>query len=120
MRTVCHTPQPAYLTYFALRPGRTIPSFTSVAGNIPPNGWSSARSLPPAPCPLAPCCSRCYEVKCDPASFNDGYGQWLDRSNVCRDPDRSVIVQVGAIRVAPRPLPCKPATQGPRVWMGLQ
>ncbi|PNW70515.1 hypothetical protein CHLRE_17g723100v5 [Chlamydomonas reinhardtii] len=39
-------------------------------------------------------CGRCYEVKCDPASFNDGYGQWLDRSNVCRDPDRSVIVQV--------------------------
>lgn len=39
-------------------------------------------------------CGLCYEVRCRKMSFNDGFGQWLDRSNVCRDEGASVIVQV--------------------------
>ncbi|GLC54258.1 atexp4,atexpa4,athexp alpha 1.6,expa4 [Pleodorina starrii] len=38
-------------------------------------------------------CGRCMEVKCDPMTFTDGYGQKLDREHVCRDPEASVIVQ---------------------------
>eukprot|EP01026_Neomeris_dumetosa_P009360 TRINITY_DN13142_c0_g1_i5.p1 TRINITY_DN13142_c0_g1~~TRINITY_DN13142_c0_g1_i5.p1 ORF type:complete len:129 (-),score=3.12 TRINITY_DN13142_c0_g1_i5:10-396(-) len=39
-------------------------------------------------------CGRCYEVQCNPTFFKDGYGQSLDRSNVCRDPSASVVVTI--------------------------
>eukprot|EP01025_Chloroclados_australasicus_P038218 TRINITY_DN391_c0_g1_i2.p1 TRINITY_DN391_c0_g1~~TRINITY_DN391_c0_g1_i2.p1 ORF type:complete len:394 (-),score=45.76 TRINITY_DN391_c0_g1_i2:1786-2967(-) len=39
-------------------------------------------------------CGRCYEVQCNPTYFTDGYGQTLDRVNVCRDPSASVVVTV--------------------------
>eukprot|EP01025_Chloroclados_australasicus_P069664 TRINITY_DN985_c1_g1_i2.p2 TRINITY_DN985_c1_g1~~TRINITY_DN985_c1_g1_i2.p2 ORF type:complete len:386 (-),score=39.93 TRINITY_DN985_c1_g1_i2:2864-4021(-) len=39
-------------------------------------------------------CGKCYEVKCNPAFFTDGYGQSLDRSSHCIDPDSSVVITV--------------------------
>lgn len=41
-------------------------------------------------------CRRCYEIKCNPSTFKDGYGDTLDREQVCKDPDASLVVQVGA------------------------
>ena len=39
-------------------------------------------------------CSRCYEVKCNPdASVPDGYGEVLDRSSPCFNPDWSIVVR---------------------------
>ncbi|PNG85270.1 hypothetical protein TSOC_015335, partial [Tetrabaena socialis] len=37
-------------------------------------------------------CGRCYEVRCDGRDFHDAYGESLDRSDVCRDPEASVVV----------------------------
>lgn len=37
---------------------------------------------------------RCKEVKCKQMNFNDGYGQWLERSNVCYNNYASVVVMV--------------------------
>jgi hypothetical protein len=37
---------------------------------------------------------KCKEVRCRPANFADGYGQWLERSNVCYDDYSSVVVMV--------------------------
>ncbi len=57
-------------------------------------------------------CGRCVEVRCQPSTFTDGYGESLDRTDgVCRDPDASVIVQV-RVRVK-REKPCK-ASSGNR------
>eukprot|EP01025_Chloroclados_australasicus_P038219 TRINITY_DN391_c0_g2_i1.p1 TRINITY_DN391_c0_g2~~TRINITY_DN391_c0_g2_i1.p1 ORF type:complete len:427 (-),score=42.61 TRINITY_DN391_c0_g2_i1:1719-2912(-) len=39
-------------------------------------------------------CGRCYEVQCNPTYFTDGYGQTLDRINVCRDSGASVVVTI--------------------------
>jgi len=39
-------------------------------------------------------CRKCREVKCRAADFADGYGQWLERANVCYDTEASVVVQV--------------------------
>eukprot|EP01024_Parvocaulis_polyphysoides_P055311 TRINITY_DN5649_c0_g1_i2.p2 TRINITY_DN5649_c0_g1~~TRINITY_DN5649_c0_g1_i2.p2 ORF type:complete len:127 (+),score=10.91 TRINITY_DN5649_c0_g1_i2:111-491(+) len=39
-------------------------------------------------------CGRCYEVKCNPTFFRDGYGQTLDRTNVCHDIDASVLITI--------------------------
>ena len=39
-------------------------------------------------------CRRCYEVKCDPRTFTDGYGEVLDRTTVCYDPTTSVVIQI--------------------------
>ncbi|KAG2497376.1 hypothetical protein HYH03_004534 [Edaphochlamys debaryana] len=39
-------------------------------------------------------CGRCIEVKCNPMTFADGYGEQLDRQGVCRDTGASVVVQV--------------------------
>eukprot|EP01023_Acetabularia_acetabulum_P013049 TRINITY_DN161_c0_g2_i1.p2 TRINITY_DN161_c0_g2~~TRINITY_DN161_c0_g2_i1.p2 ORF type:complete len:417 (-),score=64.43 TRINITY_DN161_c0_g2_i1:2905-4155(-) len=39
-------------------------------------------------------CGRCYEVKCNPVWLSDGYGNSLDRTHVCRDPEASVVVQI--------------------------
>jgi hypothetical protein len=38
--------------------------------------------------------SRPRQVKCRRANFNDGYGQWLERSNVCYNEQASVVVMV--------------------------
>jgi hypothetical protein len=37
---------------------------------------------------------KCKEVRCKPMDFADGYGAWLQRSNVCFDPSASVVVQI--------------------------
>ena len=49
--------------------------------------------LPPAPAHLP---RRCYEIRCDPRTFTDGYGAALDRTSVsCRyDPQASVVMQI--------------------------
>ncbi len=39
-------------------------------------------------------CGRCIEVRCDPSTFSDYYGETFDRTGVCRDAGASVIVQV--------------------------
>ncbi|EFN56233.1 hypothetical protein CHLNCDRAFT_51898 [Chlorella variabilis] len=46
--------------------------------------------------PLVPfhTCRRCYEVKCDPRKFTDGYGAVLDRSTVCYNANASVVIQI--------------------------
>ena len=37
---------------------------------------------------------KCKEVRCKPRDFADGYGAWLQRSNVCFDASASVVVQI--------------------------
>jgi hypothetical protein len=39
-------------------------------------------------------CRLCYEVACQDMSFNDFYGNWLERASVCYDQSSSVIVMV--------------------------
>ena len=39
-------------------------------------------------------CGKCKEVRCRPANFADGYGQWLERTNVCFNDYSSVVVMV--------------------------
>lgn len=39
-------------------------------------------------------CGRCYEVKCDPDNFKDNYGEHLERSSVCYDPEASVVITI--------------------------
>ena len=39
-------------------------------------------------------CGKCKEVRCKQAGFRDGYGEWLDRNNVCYDTSASVVVTV--------------------------
>lgn len=39
-------------------------------------------------------CGKCKEVRCKPMDFKDGYGAWLQRSNVCYNPQASVVVMI--------------------------
>jgi hypothetical protein len=39
-------------------------------------------------------CGRCKEVRCTPMLFSDGYGEWLDRTNMCYDESASIVVMV--------------------------
>ncbi|KAI7842555.1 hypothetical protein COHA_003792 [Chlorella ohadii] len=39
-------------------------------------------------------CGRCYEIRCNPIKFKDGYGAELDRKSVCYDPSASVVIQI--------------------------
>jgi hypothetical protein len=57
-------------------------------------------STPPARTPTR---SRCFEVKCAPTDFADGYGQSLPRAGACYDPDASVVIAVtDTCEAAPR------------------
>eukprot|EP01024_Parvocaulis_polyphysoides_P066410 TRINITY_DN7801_c0_g1_i1.p1 TRINITY_DN7801_c0_g1~~TRINITY_DN7801_c0_g1_i1.p1 ORF type:complete len:421 (-),score=52.50 TRINITY_DN7801_c0_g1_i1:270-1532(-) len=56
-------------------------------------GWDIA-ALPDAHWDYLGSCGRCYEVKCMPSVFQDNYGETLDRSNQCYDPEASVVVTV--------------------------
>lgn len=46
------------------------------------------------PALLAGSCGRCYELKCNPSTFKDGYGSPLNRTDACYDPDASVVVTI--------------------------
>lgn len=39
-------------------------------------------------------CGRCIEIKCNPSTFRDNYGESLKRNSVCYDPEASVVVQI--------------------------
>ncbi|GFH20971.1 expansin-A24, partial [Haematococcus lacustris] len=39
-------------------------------------------------------CGMCVEIRCQNAVFKDGYGQNLDRSKACKDPNRSVYITI--------------------------
>eukprot|EP01026_Neomeris_dumetosa_P056197 TRINITY_DN5136_c1_g1_i4.p1 TRINITY_DN5136_c1_g1~~TRINITY_DN5136_c1_g1_i4.p1 ORF type:complete len:406 (-),score=59.39 TRINITY_DN5136_c1_g1_i4:268-1485(-) len=39
-------------------------------------------------------CGVCFEFKCNPAHFTDGYGQTLDRADSCFDPEASVVATI--------------------------
>jgi len=39
-------------------------------------------------------CGRCYEIGCVKSTFTDGYGQIMDRSKDCIDPDATLVVRV--------------------------
>ncbi|CAG9467265.1 unnamed protein product [Pedinophyceae sp. YPF-701] len=39
-------------------------------------------------------CGRCYEVRCKPASFSDGYGNQLGRDHVCSDESQSIVITI--------------------------
>ncbi|PSC70356.1 hypothetical protein C2E20_6254 [Micractinium conductrix] len=39
-------------------------------------------------------CGRCYEIKCNPRVFTDGYGASIDRMGACLDPDASVVITI--------------------------
>lgn len=59
-----------------------------------------AQVAAPSPPPCAPLCTlsrahrscgQCKEVKCKGMNFADGYGQWLERTNVCYNNYASVV-----------------------------
>jgi len=56
-------------------------------------GWDIT-ALPDVHWDYVNSCGRCYEVKCLPSVFKDNYGEQLDRSGVCYDPEASVVVTV--------------------------
>lgn len=61
-------------------------------GQLDPNkgtGWDIA-ALPDVHYEYSGSCGRCYEVKCDPRSFGDNYGDNIDRRHVCNDPEKVV------------------------------
>lgn len=37
---------------------------------------------------------KCYEVRCRPAAFSDKFGNHIDRSHACYDPEKSIIVSI--------------------------
>lgn len=39
-------------------------------------------------------CGKCKEVRCTGVGFKDGYGAYLDRTEVCYNPDASVVVMI--------------------------
>jgi hypothetical protein len=56
-------------------------------------GWDVAAISDRAP-DYQGSCGKCKEVRCKPMGFKDGYGQWLDRQNVCYNDYASVVVMV--------------------------
>eukprot|EP00878_Enallax_costatus_P000654 GHUV01000760.1.p1 GENE.GHUV01000760.1~~GHUV01000760.1.p1 ORF type:complete len:218 (+),score=35.21 GHUV01000760.1:224-877(+) len=56
-------------------------------------GWDVA-ALADAAWDYSNSCGKCKEVKCKNMWFKDGYGQQLDRSNVCFDQAASVVVTI--------------------------
>eukprot|EP01025_Chloroclados_australasicus_P040130 TRINITY_DN417_c1_g1_i2.p1 TRINITY_DN417_c1_g1~~TRINITY_DN417_c1_g1_i2.p1 ORF type:complete len:417 (-),score=44.25 TRINITY_DN417_c1_g1_i2:1251-2501(-) len=56
-------------------------------------GWDVA-ALPDVHPAYAASCGRCYEVRCAPVDFSDNYGENLQRSNVCRDSQASIMVTI--------------------------
>jgi hypothetical protein len=64
-------------------------------------GWDIAALSDTAP-DAKTGCGKCKEVRCRQASFADGYGQWLERSNVCYDSSQSVvsIAVIAAARIS--------------------
>lgn len=36
----------------------------------------------------------CFEVKCNPSKFKDGNGKEYDRTEVCKNPDQSVVFRI--------------------------
>ena len=53
-------------------------------------GWDVAAVTDATP-DAKQACGKCKEVRCRQASFADGYGQWLERSNVCYDSSQSLV-----------------------------
>eukprot|EP00879_Flechtneria_rotunda_P014411 GHRR01015058.1.p1 GENE.GHRR01015058.1~~GHRR01015058.1.p1 ORF type:complete len:136 (+),score=21.77 GHRR01015058.1:159-566(+) len=56
-------------------------------------GWDVAALSDTHP-EYAGSCGRCYEIKCDDSSMKDGYGEWIDRNDACKDTEASVVVQI--------------------------
>lgn len=56
-------------------------------------GWDIAAISDMAP-DYRGSCGKCKEVKCKRMDFKDGYGQWLQRSNVCYNDYASVVVMI--------------------------
>ncbi|KAG2452438.1 hypothetical protein HYH02_002681 [Chlamydomonas schloesseri] len=83
-------------TYYGNDGGATIDQGSCMYGSLP-NGMVSTgqdiAALSDTDPSFGGSCGRCYEVTCNPASFNDGYGQWLDRSGACYS-GASVVVTI--------------------------
>lgn len=56
-------------------------------------GWDVA-AIPDAHYEYNWSCGKCYEVKCEPMNFKDNYGNHLDRSSACYDPNKVVTVTI--------------------------
>lgn len=56
-------------------------------------GWDVA-ALPDAVHDYKGSCGRCYEIGCAPMHLKDGYGTGLDRSHVCFDTTKTVVVMI--------------------------
>lgn len=39
-------------------------------------------------------CRTCYEVRCRPSTFTDGYGETLQREDACYDPTKTVVLTI--------------------------
>lgn len=58
-----------------------------------PLGWNVA-ALPDVSPYYVDSCGTCFEVRCNPSSFTDGYGEYLDRSGACYDPEASLVFRI--------------------------
>ncbi len=38
-------------------------------------------------------CGRCYQIKCSNEGFTDGYGEYHERSNICHDESKTLVVR---------------------------
>jgi len=56
-------------------------------------GWNIA-AIPTSHPDYHGSCGACYEVKCEPMNFQDGYGNTHERMEACYDPNKSVIVAI--------------------------
>ncbi|KAG2501764.1 hypothetical protein HYH03_000264 [Edaphochlamys debaryana] len=81
-------------TFYGYDGGATIHQGSCMYGGLPnymvSTGMDIAALSDTAP-DYSGSCGRCYEVMCNPASFSDGYGNWMDRSGACYEGGRVIV-----------------------------
>ncbi|GLC40805.1 Expansin-A20 [Pleodorina starrii] len=83
-------------TFYGYDGGATIDQGSCMYGPLPNSMVSTGRNiaaLSDADWDFSGSCGRCYEVQCNPGSFTDGYGNYIDRSGACYQ-GTSVIVTI--------------------------
>ncbi|PNW80185.1 hypothetical protein CHLRE_08g381550v5 [Chlamydomonas reinhardtii] len=83
-------------TFYGSMGGGSIDDGSCMYGGLPNGMVSTGKdivALSDTADDYAGSCGRCYEVQCNPASFNDGYGNHIDRTSPCYN-GSSVIVTV--------------------------
>lgn len=76
--------------YFSIHEGSC--GFGYLDGNKG-TGWSIA-AMPDVHYEHSGSCGRCYEVKCEPMTIKDNWGNQIERSEACYDPNKVILVTI--------------------------